>query len=153
MRKKYFLTQIKKISNNFNILYCSKVLVYYTHEYLWYPDWERERSEWGDPRELTEGKCFTSLLLILQLTENVFLLTCFLLRNKHRKTRKIFMVIEYLLGDFGRWESVLEVQKLYATTYVPVPSPLEEDRVSLSEKESGKNDADPYFRVYWFLSF
>jgi hypothetical protein len=63
------------------------------------------------------------------------------------------MVIEYLLGDFGRWESVLEVQKLYATTYVPVPSPLEEDRVSLSEKESGKNDADPYFRVYWFLSF
>ena len=39
------------------------------------------------------------------------------------------MVIEYLLGDFGRWESVLEVQKLYATNYIPVPSPLEEDRV------------------------
>jgi len=33
------------------------------------------------------------------------------------------------------------VQKLYATNYIPVPSPLEEDRVNFSEKESGENDA------------
>jgi hypothetical protein len=126
--------------------------VYYTHEYLWYPDWERERSEWGDPRELTEGKCFTSLLLILQLTENVFLLTCFLLRNKHRKTRKIFMVIEYLLGDFGRWESVLEVQKLYATTYI---AEKKKQQLTLQRKRginitSLLESPDPYFQVYWF---
>ena len=31
------------------------------------------------------------------------------------------MVIEYLLGDFGRSESILEVQKLSATTYISVP--------------------------------